>query len=89
VSAESSGQLAVVRPLIFGEVLVGSDQTEDLSSRGLEVQMRVPHFKYPDAEGNDFPPHFLDVVGLQLQVDRFREAALIQSDVLVLVENPM
>jgi hypothetical protein len=76
---ESSWQLAVVGPLILGEVLAGSDQPEDLSSRGLEVQVGVLHFKYRDAGGDDFPPHFIDVVGLQFQVDRFREAAGIEG----------
>src|SRR5258708_2795172 len=70
-STENAGQLTVVSPLIFAEVLVDSDQPEDLSSWGLKVEVRVLHVKYPDAEGDDFLPHFFDVVGLQLQVGRF------------------
>src|SRR5450755_4375212 len=69
-STENAGQLAVVSPLIFGEVLIGPDQPEDLSSRGLKVKMRILHVKHPDAEGDNFLPHFFYVVGLQLQIGR-------------------
>lgn len=65
-SAENTRQLTVVGPLVLGEVLVDSDQPEDLASRSLEVEMRVLHFKYANAEGDDFLSHLLDVIGLQL-----------------------
>jgi hypothetical protein len=87
VGGEDAGQLAVVGPLIPGKVLAGSHQPEDLSSRGLEVQVRILDVKDPDAEGDDFLPHLLDVVDLQLQVGRLQEAALIQGDAVVLVED--
>jgi hypothetical protein len=53
----------------------------------LKVEVRIRHFKYLDAEANDFLPHFFDVVGLQLQIDRFQKRALIQGDALVLIEK--
>ena len=62
---------AVLGPLISGEVLADSDQPQDLSPWGLEVEVRIRHFEYLDAEGDNLPPHFFDVVGLQLQIDSF------------------
>ena len=78
---------AVLGALISGEVLVSSGQPEDLSSRGLKVEVRIRHFEYRDAEGDNPLPHFFDVVTLQLQVDRLQKAALIQGDAFVLVEK--
>ena len=60
----------MIGPLVFGEVLVDTDQPEDLSAWGMKVEVRIRHFKYPDAEGDNLLPHFFDVAGLQLQVDR-------------------
>jgi hypothetical protein len=77
----------VLGPLIFGEVLVDSDQPKDLSSWGLKVEVRIRHFKYLDAEGNNFLPHVFDIGGLQLQINSFQKLALIQSDSLALVEK--
>jgi hypothetical protein len=59
----------VLGPLIFGEVLVDSDQPQDLPSGGLKVEVRIRHLKYLDAEGNNLLPHLFDVVGHQFQVD--------------------
>jgi len=36
----------------------------------MKVEVRIRHLKYPHAEGDNFLPHFVDVVRLQLQVDR-------------------
>jgi hypothetical protein len=77
----------VLGSLIFGEVFVDSDQPKDLSSWGLKVEVRIGHFKYLDAEGNNFLPHVFDVVGLQLQVNRFQKLVFIQGDFLALVEK--
>jgi hypothetical protein len=64
-------------PLIFGEVLAGADQPEDLASRGLEIEVRIRHVQHRDAEGDDLLPHRLGVVRLQLQEDRLAEAVLV------------
>jgi hypothetical protein len=77
----------VLGPLIFGEVLVGSHQPKDLPAWSLEVEVRIRHVKYFDAEGDNVLPHFVDVVGLQLQVDRLQALALAQRDGLVLVQE--
>jgi hypothetical protein len=78
---------AVLGPLIFGEVLVDPNQPEDLPSWGLKVEVRIRHFKYLDAEADNVLPHLLDVVGLQFQIGRFQELALIQGGAFILVEE--
>ena len=45
--------------------------------------MRIRHIELLDAEGEDFLFHFLDIIGLEFQVDRFQQGALIQSGALV------
>jgi len=60
--------LAVLGALIPGEVLVDSDQPEALTSRSLEVKVRVRYLKFPDETGfEDFSTHLLYVVGLEFQ----------------------
>jgi hypothetical protein len=76
----------VLGPFIGGEVLAGADQPEDLTSRRLEVEVRIRHIQYRHAEVDDLLPHRLGVVGFQLQVDRLAEAVLVQS-ARILVEE--
>src|SRR6266850_6277238 len=80
---------AVSGSLIKGEVVVDSDQPETLTSRSLEVKVRVRHLKLPDETGvDDLSAHFLHVVGLDFQPDRSgspQEFALIRD---IPVEEP-
>ena len=45
--------------------------------------MRIGHIELLDAEGENFLFHFLDVIGLEFQVDCLQKVALIQSGALV------
>jgi len=77
----------VLGPLVPGEILADADQPEDLSSRGLEVEVRIGHVEHRDAEVDDLPPHFLGVTGFQLQVDRLGEAVVVQGALILVHER--
>jgi hypothetical protein len=58
-------------PLVERKVLIDSDQPEALTSRSLEVEVRVGYFKLPDeTRFEDSSAHFLDIVRLDFQPDR-------------------
>ncbi len=73
----------MVGPLVFGEVLAGSNEPEHLSSWGLKVEVRIRHFQHLDAEGDNFLSHFSFVVGLQLKKNRLQEVVSHPKVVLV------
>ena len=59
------------RSFIKGEVFVDSDQSDALTSRSLEIEVRVRYFKLPDESGlDDFSGSFLHVVRLDFQPNR-------------------
>ena len=45
--------------------------------------MRVGYLELLDAEGENFLLHFLDVIGLQFQLDCLQKLALVQTGVLI------
>src|SRR5262249_10380211 len=70
-------------PLVKGEVLADSDQPKALTSRSLEVEVRVWHLEIPHKTRlEDFSPRLFEFVGLDFQPDRScrpQELALIRD----------
>jgi len=50
-------------PLILRQILVDPNEPEDLPARGLKVEMRIRNIQYLDAELDDLPSHFIDIIG--------------------------
>lgn len=78
-----------IAPLVFGEILVGSNQPEHLTPWSLEVKVGVWYIEDPDAERDDLLPHLFDVVGLQLQKYRLQEVSVTQGILRAVGRSPV
>jgi hypothetical protein len=61
------GRSRLCAALIKGQILIDPDQPEALTTRSLEVKMRIRYVEPPDTEIENFPNHLLHVIGLYFQ----------------------
>src|SRR5262249_41321603 len=57
-------------------------EPKHLPTWSLEIKVRIGHIELLDAEVENFPFHFLDLIGLEFQVGCLQKVALIQSGAL-------
>src|SRR5215471_11705016 len=73
---------------VKGEVLVDSDQPKALTSRRLDIEVRVRYLELPHETGlEDFSAHLFHVVGLDFQPDRSRSSQKLALIVDIAIEK--
>ena len=66
----------------YTEAEVSAWLEANLPTWSLEINVHIRHIELLDAKGENFPFHFLGVVGLEFQIGCLQKVALIQSGVL-------